>query len=313
MKIVLLEELNVSDDYIKKYIDKLEDMGHNFIAYKKDTDINKQIERVKDADVLMLANMPLDRRVVENASKLKYIDVAFTGVDHIPVSYAKTRGINISNASDYATDAVSELCISFMIELLRNIKENEESLRNGGTKEGFVGNLLRGKTVGIIGAGKIGRRVAYLCKVFGCRVIVYNRSIVKEDFIDEQVELDELLKESDIVSLHCPLTDDTKGMIGKDELSLMKNSAILINTARGAIVNTDDLVFALNNNIIRGAAIDVYEKEPPLDKDYPLLKAKNVILTPHMGFSSLESMEKRADIVFDNLFSFLDGNWKNRV
>lgn len=102
-------------------------------------------------------------------------------------------------------------------------------------------------------------------------------------------------------------------MIGKIELSLMKNSAILINTARGAIVNTDDLVYALNNDMIRGAAIDVYDKEPPLSKDYPLLKAKNVILTPHMGFSSLESMEKRADIVFDNLFSYLDGNLKNKI
>lgn len=313
MKIVLLEDLEISNKILQKYIDKLEDMGHTFIAYKRDKDINKQIERVRDADVLIIANMPLDKRVVENAKKLKYIDVAFTGVDHIPVSYAKSRGIKISNAKGYATDAVSELCISFMIELLRNIKENENSLRNGGTKEEFVGNLLRGKTVGIVGAGQIGRRVAFLCKAFGCKVIAYNRSKIEDSSIDKQVELDELLRESDIVSLHCPLTDDTKGMIGKDQLSLMKNRTILINTARGAIIDTDALVFALNNNIIRGAAIDVYDKEPPLAKDYPLLKAKNVILTPHMGFASLESMEKRADIVFDNLFSFLDGNWKNRV
>ena len=288
-------------------------MGHTFISYKKDNDINKQIERVSDADVLILANMPLDERIVKNAKNLKYIDVAFTGVDHIPVELAKKNGIAISNASGYATDAVAELCISFMIQLLRNIKENEESLRNNGTKEEFVGNLLNGKTVGIIGAGEIGRRVAFLCKAFGCKVIAYNRSVVDDSNIDEQMELDELLKEADIVSLHCPLTKETEGMIGKIELSLMKNSAILINTARGAIVNTDDLVYALNNDMIRGAAIDVYDKEPPLSKDYPLLKAKNVILTPHMGFSSLESMEKRADIVFDNLFSYLDGNLKNKI
>lgn len=313
MKVVLLEELGVPNESLEKYKNKLEEMGHTFISYKKDSDISKQIERVKDADVLMLANMPIDEKVVENANNLKYIDVAFTGVDHIPVELAKKKGIVISNASGYATDAVAELCISFMIELLRNIKENEESLRNGGTKEGLVGNLLNGKTVGIIGAGEIGRRVASLCKAFGCKVIAYNRSIVNDSNIDEQMQLDELLKEADIVSLHCPLTKETEGMIGKRELSLMKKSAILINTARGAVVNTDDLVYALNNDIIRGAAIDVYEKEPPLDKDYPLLKAKNVILTPHMGFSSLESMEKRRDIVFDNLFSFLDGNLKNKI
>ena len=313
MKIVLLEELGVENKTIEKYKRKLEEMGHTFISYKKDNDINKQIERVNDTDVLMLANMPLDEKVVENAKNLKYIDVAFTGVDHIPVELAKKKGIAISNASGYATDAVAELCISFMIQLLRNIKENEESLRNNGTKEGLVGNLLNGKTVGIIGAGEIGRRVASLCKAFGCKVIAYNRSVIDDSNIDEQMELEELLKEADIVSLHCPLTKETEGMIGKRELSLMKNSAILINTARGAIVNTDDLVYALNNDMIRGAAIDVYEKEPPLSKDYPLLKAKNVILTPHMGFSSLESMEKRADIVFDNLFSYLDGNLKNKI
>ena len=313
MKIVLLEELGIKNSILEKYIKKLEKDGHTFIAYKNDADTDKQIERVKDADILMIANMPLEKRVVEHAKNLKYIDVAFTGVDHIPVNYAKTRGIKISNAQGYATDAVSELCISYMIALLRNVKENEKSLRNGGTKDGFVGNLLCGKTIGIVGAGQIGRRVASLCKAFGCKVITYNRSKIEDVSIDKQVELDELLKESDVVSLHCPLTDDTKGMIGKDELSLMKSNAILINTARGAIVNVDDLVFALNNNIIKGAAIDVYEKEPPLAEDYPLLKAKNVILTPHMGFSSLESMEKRAEIVFDNLFSFLDGNWKNRV
>lgn len=313
MKIVLLEELGVENETIEKYKKKLEELGHTFISYKKDNDINKQIERVSDADVLILANMPLDERIVKNAKNLKYIDVAFTGVDHIPVELAKKKGIAISNASGYATDAVAELCISFMIQLLRNIKENEESLRNNGTKEEFVGNLLNGKTVGIIGAGEIGRRVAFLCKAFGCKVIAYNRSVVDDSNIDEQMELDELLKEADIVSLHCPLTKETEGMIGKIELSLMKNSAILINTARGAIVNTDDLVYALNNDMIRGAAIDVYDKEPPLSKDYPLLKAKNVILTPHMGFSSLESMEKRADIVFDNLFSYLDGNLKNKI
>lgn len=313
MKVVLLEELGVPNESLEKYKNKLEEMGHTFISYKKDSDISKQIERVKDADVLMLANMPIDEKVVENANNLKYIDVAFTGVDHIPVELAKKKGIVISNASGYATDAVAELCISFMIELLRNIKENEESLRNGGTKEGLVGNLLNGKTVGIIGAGEIGRIVASLCKAFGCKVIAYNRSIVNDSNIDEQMQLDELLKDADIVSLHCPLTKETEGMIGKRELSLMKKSAILINTARGAVVNTDDLVYALNNDIIRGAAIDVYEKEPPLDKDYPLLKAKNVILTPHIGFSSLESMEKRRDIVFDNLFFFLEGNLKNKI
>ena len=313
MKIVLLEELGVSETVLEKYSKKLEEMGHTFVSYKKDTNIETQIERVKDADVLMIANMPLDKKVIENANNLKFIDVAFTGVDHIPVEEAKQRNIAISNASGYATQAVAELCISFMIQLLRKIKENEESCRKGGTKEGLIGNLLCGKTVGIVGAGKIGKKVAELCKAFGCKVIAYNRSTINDNSIDEQVSLEELLKNSDIVSLHCPLTSETKGMIGKEQLKLMKETAILINTARGDVVKSADLAEALQNGTIAGVACDVFEKEPPLQLDYALLNTPNTIVTPHMAFSSVESMEERAEIVFDNLFSWLDGKQKNKI
>ena len=311
MKIVLLEELGVSNSIIEKYREKLEKMGNQFISYKKDLDINTQIKRVKDADALIIANMPLDKKVLENAKKLKFIDVAFTGVDHIPLDVAKQKNIAVSNASGYATQAVAELCISFMIQLLRKIKENEVNCREEKTK--IVGNLLQGKTVGIIGAGKIGKRVAHLCKAFGCKVIVYNRSIVNDNSIDKQVELKELLQESDIVSLHCPLTNKTEGMIGKKELSLMKRTAILINTARGNIVKSEYLKEALETGVISGAACDVFEEEPPLSPDYNLIHPKNIILTPHMAFASIESLEERAEIVFDNLFSWLDGKQKNKI
>ena len=313
MKIVLLEELGVANHVLEKYSQKLEEMGHTFVAYTKDTNIHTQIERVKDADILIIANMPLDEKVLENANKLKFIDVAFTGVDHIPVEKAKQKNIAISNASGYATQAVAELCISFMIQLLRKIKQNEERCRNEGTKEGLIGNLLCGKTVGIIGAGQIGKKVASLCKAFGCEVIAYNRSIIHDKAIDRQVNLEELLKQSDIVSLHCPLTPETEGLISKKELALMKKTAILINTARGNIVKLADLVEALQTGTIAGAACDVFEKEPPLPSDYALLHTKNTIVTPHIAFSSVESMEKRAEIVFDNLFSWLEGKQKNKI
>lgn len=313
MKIVLLEELGVSDNIMKKYATKLEEKGHTFVAYKKSNDINTQIEEVKDADIIMIANMPLDIKVLQAAEKVKYINVAFTGVDHIPVEEAKKRGIAISNASGYATQAVAELCISFIIQLLRKINKNEESCRQGGTKEGLIGNLLYGKTVGIVGAGKIGKKVAMLCKAFGCKVIAYNRSEVKDDSIDEQVTLEELLKNSDIVSLHCPLTNETQGMIGKKELSMMKKSAILINTARGGVVNSKELAKALEEGTIAGAACDVFETEPPLPLEHPLLHSPNTIVTPHIAFSSVESMEQRAQIVFDNIFSWLDGKQKNKI
>ena len=219
MKIVLLEELGISMNRLKKYQEKLEKMGHTLVMYKKDTNSNILMNRVKDADAIILANMPLDKKVIENAPNLKFIDIAFTGVDHIPVDFAKQKNIAISNASGYATQSVAELCISFMIQLLRKTKDNEKSCRNNGTKEGLNGNLLQGKTVGIIGAGKIGKKVAYLCKAFDCKVIAYNKSKINDVSIDEQVSLEELLKNSDIISWHCPLTSETEGMIEKKELS----------------------------------------------------------------------------------------------
>ena len=308
MKIVLLEGLGVSDQVIEQHKKKLDAMGHTFTAYPKNADPQVQAERSRDADVIMLANMPLAPSVLDEAKSLKFIDVAFTGVDHIPMAEARKRGIAVSNASGYANQAVAELCISFMIQLLRNVSKTEERCRNGGTKDGLVGSLLCGKTVGIVGAGAIGRKVAALCKAFGCTVLAYNRSAVSDPAIDEQVSLDALLKRADIVSLHCPLTADTKG-----QLALMKNSALLINTARGGVLDSQALAEALENGEIAGAACDVFETEPPLPADHPLLRCPNIIVTPHTAFSSVESMEQRADIVFNNLYSWLDGKQVNAV
>lgn len=313
MKIVLLEELGVSKDKIDKQAEKLTNMGHELITYTKNTDPKIQVERTKDADVIMLANMPLSKEVVEEAKHLKFIDVAFTGVDHIPMEEARVRNIAVSNASGYATQAVAELCISFMIQLLRNIEQTQKRCREGGTKDGWIGSLLCGKTVGIVGAGAIGKKTAKLCKAFGCRVIAYSRSKVEDSVIDRQVPLDELLKEADIVSLHCPLTKETKGMIGKKQLELMKKEAILINTARGPVVDSKALADALTEGKIAGAACDVFETEPPLDTDHPLLHTPNTIVTPHIAFASKESMEQRAEIVFDNLYSWMEGKQKNKV
>lgn len=313
MKIVLLEGLGVSDAVIDRHARRLEEMGHSFAAYPKNADVQVQIERSRDADVLMLANMPLAAQVLEEAKSLKFIDVAFTGVDHIPVAEAKRRGIAVSNASGYATQAVAELCISFMIHLLRNVDRTQERCRSGGTKDGLVGNLLCSKTVGIVGAGAIGKRVAALCRAFGCSVLAFSRSAVSDPAIDAQVSLDELLQRADIVSLHCPLTEQTRGMIGREQLAQMQRHAILINTARGGVVDSVALAEALERGEIAGAACDVFETEPPLPTDHPLLHSPNTIVTPHIAFASVESMEQRAEIVFDNLYAWLEGRQINAV
>lgn len=313
MKIVLMEDLAVDKHIIDEHVLKLKDMGHELVTYDKNTDPEVQKVRLKDADICILANMPLSEKAIIDNETLKYIDVAFTGVDHIPVKLAKEKGIKISNASGYATEAVAELCIGFMMDLLRNIKETEDRCRNGGTKAGLVGSLLKDKVVGIVGAGAIGKKVAEYVKVFGAHPIAYSRSKVTSEFIEEQVSLEELMQVSDIVTLHCPLTDETRNLINKDMLSLMKKSAILINTARGPVVDSNALSEALNNEDIKGAALDVFESEPPLDMDHPLLHARNTIVTPHIAFASKESMEMRVDIVFDNLYAYLSGEYKNAI
>ena len=314
MKIVLLESLGVSEETLAACAKPLTDAGHTFVAYPKDTDPQVQIERAKDADILMIANMPLSGEVIRACKNLKFIDVAFTGVDHVNLDAAKEMGVKVSNAAGYSTQAVAEIALCMMLSLLRNIPQVEQRCRQGQTKDGLVGCELRGKTVGIVGAGAIGCRTAELCHAFGCKVLGYKRHVTgKEPSFIEFVSLDELLQKSDIVSLHCPINEESKHLINAQSIAKMKQGAYLINTARGPVVDSQALADALNSGYLAGAGIDVFEKEPPLSTDHPLLHSKNTIVTPHVAFASAESMIARAQIVFDNIQSYLDGNQKNII
>ena len=314
MKIVLLESLGVSEETLAACAKPLTDAGHTFVAYPKDTDPQVQIERAKDADILMIANMPLSGEVIRACKNLKFIDVAFTGVDHVDLDAAKEMGVKVSNAAGYSTQAVAEIALCMMLSLLRNIPQVEQRCRQGQTKDGLVGCELRSKTVGIVGAGAIGCRTAELCHAFGCKVLGYKRHVTgKEPSFIEFVSLDELLQKSDIVSLHCPINEESKHLINAQSIAKMKQGAYLINTARGPVVDSQALADALNSGYLAGAGIDVFEKEPPLSTDHPLLHSKNTIVTPHVAFASAESMIARAQIVFDNIQSYLDGNQKNII
>ncbi len=315
MKIVLLESLGIPAELLKSYADKLEAKGHTFAAYEKNTDAQVQIDRVQDADVIMIANMPLKGEVIRACKNLKFINVAFTGVDHVDLAAAKEMGVKVSNASGYSTQSVAELALGMMLSLLRNVPQVEERCRAGKTKDGLVGTELRGKTVGIVGAGAIGQNTGRLCKAFGCKVIAYNHrpKQAAEGTIDEFVDLDTLTRESDIISLNCPLNDSTRGMFGAERIAMMKKTAILINVARGPVVDSRALADALNEGRIAGAGIDVFETEPPLDVNHPLLHTPNTIVTPHVAFASKESMALRAQIVFDSLDSFIAGKQVNVI
>lgn len=314
MNIVLLESLGIPDARLQELARPWTEAGHTFRACPKDTDAAVQIERAREADALIIANMPLRGEVIRACTKLKFIDVAFTGVDHVDLEAARECGIKVSNAAGYSTEAVSELALCMMLSLLRNVPQVSERCRAGQTKDGLVGCELRGKTVGIVGVGAIGARVSSLCHAFGCRVLGNKRHVLgTEPSYIEFLPLDELLKQSDIVTLHCPLTAETKNLIDAARLSLMKCGSYLVNTARGAVVDSQALAAALQSGHLAGAGIDVFETEPPLPLNHPLLHAPNVLLTPHVAFASRESMEARAEIVFRNLRCWMEGKQENIV
>lgn len=313
MRIVMLESLGVSQKNIDDMIAPLVAKGHEFISYEKTDDIETLKERSASADVLVLANMPLKGEVIRAAQNLKMISVAFTGIDHIDNTACKEKSISICNAAGYSTHSVAELTYGLIISVLRHITKADTATRTSGTKAGLKQNELLGKIIGIVGTGAIGLRVAEIAKAFGCKVLAYSRT-KKEAAINsgiKYVSLEELLSQSDIVSLHVPLTDATKGLINKESIALMKPSAILINTARGPVVDNSALAEALKEGRIAGAGIDVFEVEPPLPAGHPLFDAPNTVLSPHIAFATEEALLRRAEITFKNIEKWLEGNPQN--
>lgn len=317
MKIRLIEPLGVSNDLLEQYSEILASRGHDFKYYNDIAqNIQEQKERISDADAIMIASSPLPGEAFKDNPNLKYIDVAFTGFDHVDLDEAHNKGIKISNASGYSNTSVKELVLGMVLNIYRKISSGNIATREQKThSDYYVGTELKGKTVGILGTGSIGTEVAKLFLTLGCNVIAYNRS-EKEELINYGVtymSLDDLYRQSDIITIHLPLNNKTKGLINESSFKKMKPSAVIINCARGPIINNTDLANALNNNLIAYAGIDVYDMEPPIPEDYPLLKVKNTLLSPHIAYLTKESMIKRAKIAFDNLFAFLDGNPKNII
>lgn len=304
MKIVAVEPIGISAERAEEIKQDLAGKGHEFVWYPdRKEDAATLVERMKDAEVVIISNIPLRADVLSQCPKLNFLDVAFTGLDHIDLSYCEEHGIMVKNASGYATEAVAELAVGLMIDVLRKITFLDGSIRQGGTRGAFLGRELRGKTVGIVGTGAIGYRTAELLKAFGCKVIAWSRTHKPEvmNLGAAYVTLEGLMRDSDIISLHVPLTPETKHLISKDLLALCKPTAILINTARGNVVDMDALAECLRDGRIAGAGIDVYEKEPPLPQDHPLVQAPNCVLVPHVGYATREAFDDRIEIILGNL------------
>ena len=308
MKIICVESLGISRERFEALKTHYADMGHEFTYYMdRREDEPTLVERMQDADIVAISNIKLTASVLKQCSKLRYLSVAFTGLDHIDLAYCREHDIEVQNAAGYSTTAVSELAVGMMLDLLRNIVTLSEQMHRGGSRGTFLGRELSGKTVGIIGTGAIGTATARLLLAFGAKVIAWSRTerpAVKAMGV-EYVPMDTLLQQSDIVSLHVPLCDETRNLISERELALMKPTALLVNTARGPVCDIAAVGQALIENRIAGAAFDVFEKEPPLPLDHLLLSTNRCLVTPHVAFATEESFAARADIVFGHVDDYL--------
>ena len=311
MKITILEPVGAGQKQIDDFKEVLKRHGHSLTIFDTRPEREDEIvRRAGDSDVIIVSNLPLSSSVINKCENLKMISVAFTGFDQIDISTCKKRGIVVCNSAGYSTDSVAELAVGLMISVLRKIVWGDSKTRALSTGEGFLGTELKGKTVGVIGTGAIGTRVIELLKVFGCTIIAYSRT--KKPGI-EFVELDTLLAKSDIVTLHVPLNRETRHLINRDNLKLMKSKSIIINTARGGVIDNHALAEALTKGVVAGAGLDSVDMEPPLPSGYPLLSAPNTVLVPHIGYATGEAIGRRTQIVFENVLSYLRGSLQNRV
>lgn len=313
MKLVIIEPLGVEKELLLSMAEKALPGSLEIQYYDTRTaDTAELIERGKDADIIAVSNLPLNADVINGCKNLKMLAVAFTGTDHIAMDACRARDITVCNCSGYSNAAVCDLVFGMIVALYRRLIACDHAVRQEGTKDGLIGFEMEGKNFGVIGTGAIGLKVASVAQAFGCHVYAYSRT-KKEIPGITYVDLDTLLSTCDIVSLHTPLNDSTRGLIGKEQLDKMKPGAILINTARGPVVDSAALAEALRSGKIAGAGIDVFENEPPISGDHPLLNAPNVIATPHVAFATKEALVKRAVIVFDNIVKWMEHTPQNVV
>ncbi len=277
-------------------------------------------ERSKDAEIVITSKVVFDRDLILRLPELRYIGVIATGYNVIDLAAAKERNVVVTNIPDYCASSVAQMVFAHILEFARHVGHHDRTVKEGkwaSSKDfcywDYPQMELEGKTLGLLGCGKIGRETARIALGFGMKVIAYDLYPVSlDDLVIEFVDLDTIFSESEIISLHCPLTPDTKGIIRTENLSKMKPSALLINTARGPLVNEEDLALALNTGVIAGAGLDVMNVEPPPPEN-PLVGARNCHITPHIAWASLESRVRLIQMTADNIRAFLDGNPVNVV
>lgn len=316
MKITILQPLAIDKTTLDLLIKPLSLVGGEVSCFDSlPKDKEGAMQRAKNAEILMLVNYPFDKESIDSCPNLKMISVAFTGYDHVDIEACKKRGITVCNTAGYATNSVAELTFGLIISLLRNIPKCNEVVRKGGTRQGLIGNDLYGKTLGIIGTGTIGLRVAEIGKAFGCTLLGYSLSERKKaiELGLKYTDLKTLVTDSDIITVHSPLTEKTKDLLSWEEFKLMKPTALVIQTSRGGTINEEVFADALNSKKIAGGGIDVFVQEPPVSLDNPLLKTGSSVMSPHVAFATKEALIRRAEIAFKNITGWIEGKIQNKV
>lgn len=317
MKLVVLERNSVGTDVDVSCYEKFGE-----VTYYPNTVAENTAERVKDADIIIANKAPMNEDTLKDAPDVKLICLFATGFDNVDLAYCKSRGIKVANVVNYSTAAVVQHTLLLALALEEKLVHYDNYVKSGeyGAQDRFSNfdrpfGEFEGKTWGIVGMGNIGRGVARVAQAMGCKVIFYSASGRSTCTEYERVEFDDLLAQSDILSLHCPLSDRTRGLINKEAFSKMKKSTILVNVARGPVVDTQALYEALTQGQIAAAGLDVLEKEP-ISRDNPLNEIKDstkLIITPHLAWASTEARERLVDEVAKNIQAFLDGEERNIV
>ncbi len=288
------------------------------VRYYDRTPAAQVVERAQDAEVIITNKEPIRATTMAQLPRLRYIGVTATGYDMVDVTAARERGIVVTNVRGYSSQAVAQQVFAMLLNFTNRIQEHAESVRAGGWVRcpDFAYTLspipeLAGKTLGLMGYGAIARTVATIGRAFGMRILANRRHPEPEEGVTF-VDVETLFRESDFLSLHCPLTDATRGLVNARTLGLMKPSARLINTGRGPLIVEEDLAAALHSGTLAGAALDVLSQEPPRAEN-PLLAAPNCVITPHNAWAAVEARQRLLTIAADNLRAFLEGNPVNVV
>ena len=316
LKIIYLDRITAGPIDLKEKFSKY----GKYIEYE-DTDSSEIDERIKDVDVVITTRIKLGKKQFEKAEKLKLILITATGFNHIDVKSANEFGIKVANVSGYSTNSVAQLAITFLLNELTPVNRYYEEVKDGKWMDITVPDYqkypiddVNGKILGIVGFGNIGKRVAQVAEILGMEVMVAKNTekdnaktgsvIEKDGFL--RYDLDEVLEKCDVLTLHVPLTDSTRNLINLEKMKKMKKSAVILNLARGPVINQEDLYFALKNKIIKSAAVDVTSVEP-IEKNSKLFELDNILITPHIAWKSEKSMIKLMDDVEKNLKLFLEG------